>query len=219
MARTLDITSYTLEDRDTLSDQEAIHEYSRLRHDVVRRQVERLAEAGLTSTEAYRRGMQIMSRPARGMSGLEAKAALADVSAWLRGKRGVAEVREETFQRAAKKWEQDQRAASTLQSHGYNIRADQMGDFGKYMEQVRQIPGMEQYDSGRIAAAFDALQRMGAFRKDGMLRAAILRDFTKWMDRAEALSDFADSLEPGVSAATPAKLEAAYEAWERENFG
>ena len=38
MARTLDITSYTLEDRDTLSDQEAIHEYSRLRHDVVRRQ-------------------------------------------------------------------------------------------------------------------------------------------------------------------------------------
>lgn len=221
MARTLDITSYTLEDRDTLSDQEAIHEYSRLRHDVVRRQVERLAEAGLTQTEVYRRGMQIMSRPARGMSGLEAKAALADVSAWLRGKRKVKEVREEKFQKAAKQWEQDQRAAATLNAHGYEgIQAEEMKQFGDYMDAVRAIPEAGAYDSGRVAHAYKAMMAMGVMNKDGSIRKEIADHFKDWMARSEALDAFvAEGLPEGVSAKTPAQLERAYKAWEKEHFG
>lgn len=82
------------------------------------------------------------------------------------------------------KLEKARRTAETLKSHRFNIEANQLDDFGRFMEATRKRQG-ETYKgkSGVAAQAYTELVKTGVSGK------TIERSFKKWLEDSEKLND------------------------------
>ena len=81
------------------------------------------------------------------------------------------------------KIEKARKTAETLKSHKYNIEANQLDDFGKFMEATRKRQGETYKGKSKVAA-----QAYTELVKTGVSGKTVERSFKKWLEDFEKLN-------------------------------
>lgn len=216
------VENFKLENHVNLPEADARAAFARIRHNVVRKQMQTLEKAGQQSTQAYKTAKSLYARKPSQMTKNEIYAALAKYAAWNRSGRTVKQVKAKEAAKAARITKQEKRAVRTLKRHGYkNLEESDMKAFGKYMRAWEDNPDLAMYDSGRVAALYDELKAMGMLTPTGRIKQAIKKNFSEWLNRQPRLKDFAKWWPATHHGKMPSAndLDAAYQEWEKKHFG
>lgn len=144
--------------------QEAYNEYRRLRSNVAVKRLHRLEAAGFSEASIYRDYAYILRMPAGKIAPSDIKKALSDMYNFIEGGSTVKAVRSGY-----------QKAASALQSHGYDIKASDVPEFRRFMDSVSDRYGAKR-ESGSAADVYAEMKNAGLLNSKKN-RDEVLRHF------------------------------------------
>ena len=144
-------------------------EYTRLR-DISQKRLKRLAKAGYTDTEVYRRNVKHYLKLKDIKSKSELAQRLSDLSRFVASKQStVSGIKEK-----------ERKALESLSEHGYGfVNESNIQEFGEFMEEYRnQLLDMD-YDSGDAAELYSVIQ------KHKIDPEKVKADFEYWLENLE----------------------------------
>ena len=144
-------------------------EYTRLR-DISQKRLKRLAKAGYTDTEVYRRNVKHYPKLKDIKSKSELAQRLSDLSRFVASKQStVSGIKEK-----------ERKALESLSEHGYGfVNESNIQEFGEFMEEYRnQLLDMD-YDSGDAAELYSVIQ------KHKIDPEKVKVDFEYWLENLE----------------------------------
>ena len=135
--------------KDPQKEKEVRKEYTRLR-DISQKRLKRLAAAGYTETEVYKKNVKHYPKLADIKSKNELAQRLSDLSRFISGQRSTVKGMKES----------ERKALETYHEHGYDfVTPDNLRSFGEFMGEYRdQMLDME-YDSGEAADAYRIVEK------------------------------------------------------------
>lgn len=150
-------------------EREVRKEYTRLR-DISQKRLKRLAAAGYTDTEAYKKNVKHYPKLANIKSKSELAQRLSDLSRFVGSTQSTV--------RGLK--EREKKVLKTLKKNGYKyINESNLSDFGEFMEYYRDAMYDMEYDSGDAADLYTVVE------KNKLDPEKIKEDFDFWLENIE----------------------------------
>ena len=167
------------------TDREIRREYSRLR-DIAQKRLARLGEA-YPESKAYRENRGRFA-PARELTTAQIREQLPQLARFLRAKSASVSGQREIIRKTLEK----------LSEHGYDfVTADNLQEFGDWMEEWRQSDAEHVFGSPTVAEEFE-------WAEDHDIRLEQIKDrFTKWLQHADELHAYVDRREAETSGRDP----------------